>query len=149
MKSKSIIIMDSFTSWDIFSPAKFYFITVSINFWWRNNRMPSSTLHHLRMVHENLSHLLFLHLELFLVGNREPSAASVDLENFWKSGFERRFLHYSEELSLETIWPILEHTDIHHTSRNSSSWYEDFLAWRRVYGKTYASEDEFFYENIL
>jgi len=65
--------------------------------------MPCDTLYHLGMMGENLPHLLLLHLELFLMRNREPSTTSIDLKFVRKLSFKWRFLHDAEELCLETI----------------------------------------------
>lgn len=65
--------------------------------------MPCDTLYHLRMMSENLPHLLFLHLELFLVRNGEPPTTSINLKFVRELGFEGGFFDHTEELCLETI----------------------------------------------
>ncbi len=103
MKSKSVLIIHSFSSRDIFSPAKFQLISVPIYFWRSNNRMPSSSCDHLWSMNKYFSDLLFLHLELFLVWDRQPSAPAIHLKMFRKSRFERRSFDDAENLPFYTI----------------------------------------------
>ena len=103
METKSILIIHSFSSRDIFSPAKFELISVPIHFWRSNNRMPSSSCNHLWVMNKYFSDLLFLHLELFLVWDRQPSTPTIHLKMFRKSRFERRSFDDAENLPFYTI----------------------------------------------
>lgn len=103
MKTKTIVIMDSFASGDVFSPAKFYLVPIAIDLWRSNNGMPCYPLNHLWMVCENFSHLLFFYLKLFFVWYWEPSTPSIDLKFVRELGFEWGFFYHAKELSLETI----------------------------------------------
>lgn len=148
MKSKSIFLMDSLSSWDIFSPAKFYFIAISMDFWWDLNRMPVCIFCQFRSMMKHLVYLLFFYLRLLVIGNREPSTSSIDLKMLWKCLFKRGFLHYIENLPFDTIWSIFDYTDIDNTSWYCSSWYDNSFPRSRISRKACTSEDQFFHSNI-
>ena len=98
MKSKSEIIMHSFTITDILSPGELDFITVSVDLWrWddrvKNWKMVSRLISPLRKrglagillgkIFQNmmkcLFHLSILDLELMLIPDREPLGTTVEL----------------------------------------------------------------------
>lgn len=148
MKAKTIFLVDSFSSWNIFSPTEFYFVSVSIRFWWDLNRVPSSIFGQFWRMMKDFSYLLFLDFCLFFIRNREPSTSSVHLEMFRKYLLKRGFLHDIEYLSFDAIGPVFHNTDIHNTSRDSSSRNDNSFPRCWISRKTCASENEFFYGNI-
>lgn len=143
MKSKSVFVVHSFSSRDIFSPTKFYFITVTINLWRAHNRMPCGILYQFRIMNKDFSDLLFFHFELFLVWDWEPSATSIHLEIFWEFCFQRRFLDDTKNLPFYAIRSIFEDTNIYCTLRNSPTRDENFFT-RWITTETNTSENQFF-----
>ncbi len=143
MKTKTIFIVYSFSSGDVFSPAKLYFISISIDFWRSLNRMPNGILRQFRYMMKDFSYLLFLDLYLFFVGNWEPSTSSIDLKMLRKRYFERGFFDHIEYLSLDAIGTIFDYSYIDDASRDCSSWDKYFFTRSWVDTESGSSEYEF------
>lgn len=148
METKSVSIIDSFSCRDIFSPAEFELISVPVDLWRGNNRMPCGICYYLWCMHEYFTYLLFFHFELFLVGYWEPSTSSVHLEVIWEFCFEWRFFDDTKDLSLDSIGTILEDTNIDYTLWYSTSW-NKYLLPCRIATKSYTSENKLLNEDIF
>ena len=86
-------------------------------------------------------HLSILDLELMLIPDREPLRTTVELMSWQEWDFERRLLHDIEFLSFIVRLSLLQHTDIHDTSRDTSSCDDDFATIGRD-TESLPSEDE-------
>ncbi len=160
MKSKSEIIMHSFAITDILSPGELDFITVSVDLWrWddrvKNWKMVSCFISPLRKrglagfllgkIFQNmmkcLFHLSILDLELMLIPDREPLRTTVELMSWQEWDLKWRLLHDIEFLSFIVRLSLLQHADIHDTSRDTSSCDDHFATIGRE-TKSLPSEDE-------
>jgi len=97
MESESEIIMDAFSSRDIFPPREFDFIPVGKYFWRTDNRMKCCSFDLVSNMMKSLSDLIFFYFELVFVLDREPFAASIHLDRWIEIFFEWRFfddIHY-------------------------------------------------------
>lgn len=88
MKSESVGIVFAFTGRDVFPPAEFYFIAVSVYLRRSLDGMPCRSLDDSRRMDKDFSDLCFFYLQLFFVRYREPSATAVDLEMLGQGCFE-------------------------------------------------------------
>lgn len=144
MESKTIFCVDSFSSRNVFSPTKFYLVTVTIYFWGCLNRMPFCLFDEVWYMMKYLSYLLFFYFCLFFVGDWEPSTSAIHLKVFWQYLFKRGFLDHIEYLSFYTVRTVFHHPDIYNTSWYRSTRNNNFLTRNWISSQSGTSEDEFF-----
>lgn len=142
VKSESKLVMNLLPCRDILSPGKFDFVSISNALWRGDDRMPLCRSCILREMMKSLSNLSLLYLELSLIRDWEPLAATIDLIVFGEFLFVGRRGDRREDLSFEVIFFHSEDTEIDSTLGDGST-RDDDPSSVGSRGESRSAEDEF------
>lgn len=83
VKSETKIVMNILSCRDVFPPREFYLISVPINLWRWNDRMPRSFKSKIFEIMKSFLNLLWFDTKLIFVSNRKPFCSTIHLKSFW------------------------------------------------------------------